>query len=132
MFELQTDFAKAIVRMKLTGFWTIDTVKAFMVAEQDAASKVVQACGRHSVLADLMDFKIQAQESVALLQGLIGDSRYKAVRLAIVAGEGLARIQIKRIMIRPGMRVFDSVEAAEHWLVDDTAEDGRAAPVPQG
>jgi hypothetical protein len=118
------DVARKLVSAKLIGFWDIETAKAFAVDQQLAVRRVCNGPDQHLVLADLTDFNLQSQAVVVVCQDLITKSHFRSRRLAVVAGDGLARIQIKRILLRDRMQVFSSVDEAMAWLLADDADVG--------
>jgi len=116
MYTIALDHAHGLLRLKLSGFWTADTVRAFAADQQAAVAKLGCANGNHIVLVDLSGFVIQTQEVVAMCKAFIDGAANPSRRLALVRGEGLARIQSKRVLGRPDMAIFGSIAEAEHWL----------------
>jgi hypothetical protein len=115
-YRIETDAGRKLVRVKLIGFWDEAVANAFAVDEQAAVRTVARHSGEHLTLADLGEFNLQSQVVVKICQNLIEHAELKSRKLAVVSGDGLARIQIKRILLRDTMRVFSSVPEAEEWL----------------
>ena len=126
-YEIDCDIGTKLVRAKLIGFWDVETAKAFAVDQQAAVRRVCFAPDQHLVLADLSEFNLQSQAVVVVCQDLITKAPFRSRRLAVVAGDGLARIQIKRILLRDRMQAFSTTEEAMAWLLADDADLGRSA-----
>ncbi|WP_426265332.1 hypothetical protein [Sphingomonas sp. PWP1-2] len=119
-FSIEIDAARRLLRLRLIGFWSNDDVVAFATAEQLAVAKLAGKTGEHLVLADLSEFKLQSQEVVKSCQSFIASARLSSKRLALVGGEGLAWIQIKRVMVRDRMQAFMNIADAEEWLFSNS------------
>lgn len=120
MYTFEPDRARGLLRIALSGFWSAETARDFAVDQQAAVASLGCANGEHVVLVDLSEFKIQSQEVVKLCKAFIEGANNSSRRLALVGGEGLARIQSKRVLGRDEMRMFDSVRDAERWLMEPT------------
>jgi hypothetical protein len=118
MYTIEPDHENCLLHLRLQGFWTAEIARSFAIAQQEAAGALACPPGAHLSLADLTEFKIQSQETVAICAKLIASAGNRSRRLAIVAGTGLARIQIKRVLLRDEMQVFDDVSSARRWLLD--------------
>ena len=118
MYRIEVDARRHLLRLTLEGFWDADTVRAFARDEQAAVARLRCARGEHLVLADLSGFTIQSQEVVAMCKAFIDNATNASKRLALVAGDGLARIQYKRVMGRAQMQMFTTIAEAEAWLLD--------------
>ena len=118
-YSIEVDVSSKLVLLDLVGFWSEDTATAFAQDVQAAVRRIGARPNQHLVLADLSRFRLQSQAVVAICRSSILDARLPARRLAVVVGEGLARIQIKRILVRDGMEVFAGRQAAIGWLLDE-------------
>ena len=126
-YEIAVDAPRQLVRVKLIGFWNVDTATAFARDQQDAVRRLCTKPGQHLLLADLTEFNLQSQAVVGVCQDLITKAAFRSRRLAVVAGDGLARIQIKRILLRDRMQAFSNIDEAMAWLVTDDDERRYAA-----
>ena len=52
MFTIEADEKAAILHLKLTGFWTPDTVRDFVVALAPVVERLQRRCATYSVLSD--------------------------------------------------------------------------------
>jgi hypothetical protein len=128
-YEIETDIPRKLVCVTLMGFWDVAIAQCFARDQQAAVRQVSSVPHQHLILADLSQFNLQSQAVVAVCQDLIVKSPLQSRRLAVVAGEGLARIQIKRILLRERMKAFSDTAAAMAWLLDDDRP-GQQAMIP--
>ena len=66
---------------------------------------------------DMCESAVQPQEAVMSFREHLGDFP-KARRIAIVTASAIARLQVKREMTQPYLRIFDDADAALAWLVE--------------
>ena len=119
-FSFRIDRAHGLVRIKMAGLFTPADIEAFLEARRRAHAELGCAPNQHMTLNDLSGMKIQSQEAVARFRDMLADPAYRSRRLAFVAGRTLARSQLSRALDgRDNARFFDSVEAAEAWLLDE-------------
>lgn len=124
-YRIGVDAANKLISLELIGFWSAATAAAFARDQQAAVRRICTRPHQHLVLADLSDFALQPQVVVGICREMIADARLPSRRLAVVGGEGLARIQIKRILVRDRMEVFSDRESATAWLLAGESVDAR-------
>ena len=117
-FEIRTQSYRRLLRLKLLGFWSMDDFVALQTALESETAKVRVGGLPHLMLVDLTDFKIQTQAVLAACQELIGSGANPPEKLALVGGEGLARMQFRRAIVRENMAMFENSSDAEAWLFD--------------
>lgn len=122
-FKIEVDTVRNMIRVKLAGMLGADEVRAFLAERAAAHRRLTCGANRHRSLADIRELKIQTQESVAAFRSVLADKAYHSHRLAFVAAPTLARSQMMRALGSRDARCFETVEAAEAWLM---AEPGRA------
>ncbi|GGB33092.1 hypothetical protein GCM10011380_23190 [Sphingomonas metalli] len=110
---------RGLLRITLSGFFTVDDVAAYEAARVLHVSRLRCPIGQHLTLADVTGLDIQTQDVVAAFTRVVGDPRYRPRRLAVVVPHTLTRIQAMRAVDGPGVRVFRSVAEAEDWLLSD-------------
>ena len=80
----------------------------------------------HTTLLDIRDLRLQPQEIFAIFTNFVATTKHKSGRIAIVAGEGTARMQFRRVAerapLRADMRIFTGSDEARNWLAGDAAE----------
>lgn len=77
----------------------------------------------YRLLMDMSGCSVQPAESAAAIHRRLGDFP-RASRIAIVTGSAITRLQVRRFMHQPYLRIFDSPAIARDWLL---AEDMEAA-----
>jgi hypothetical protein len=132
-YSISVDRLAAFVRIKLGGFFALEDVQDFAVAQRRAYEALASAMGRHVTLCDVSDCKIQPQEVVEAFRGLLTDRTLMSARLAFVTGTSPAKMQIRRLIARDTCRFFEDTLSAERWLMAIECESGRGArPVGGG
>ena len=127
-YEIQLDPVRKLMTLTLSGFFDVQQVPK--IADDIAAAIGRLNCppNQHLTLVDVCDSKLQAQDTVAAFGAIIARPHLMARRLAVVVGSSLARMQVRRILLRDDAQVFDSRTEARAWLFGDSAVGGEAAP----
>jgi hypothetical protein len=119
MFEIETDHADRIVFLRMYGTFTLDSARECAAAKEDAVESIGPPYD-HSTLLDVRDFRVQPQDIFAVFTNFVATTRHKSRRIAIVAGDGTARMQFRRVAerepLRDGIRFFTGIEEARAWL----------------
>lgn len=119
-FSLQTDRARDLVRIRMSGLFTSDDIADFLEARQKAHAELDCAPNQHLTLNDLRGMKIQPQEAVAAFRLMLSDPAYRSRKLAFVISQTLARSQLLRALNgRDHVQCFNDVGEAEAWLFDE-------------
>lgn len=121
-FSVQADPSRDLIRIVMSGFFTVADVAAFADARAAAHRKLRCGPNQHRTLNDLRDIKIQSQDIVVAFQQLLASPDYRSRRLAFVVSPTLARSQLCRALSGRDARTFPTVEAAEHWLFLEQSE----------
>ena len=119
MYSIVSDKPRRLLTLELTGFWDIDEANAFARDQQRAVRAFGPPFGTHLTLADVSGWPIQSQSVSAIIRDLVVNAGATSKRIALVGGDGLVRMQLKRVVERDGMRMFSSCREAEAWLVSD-------------
>lgn len=125
MYSITVESARKLVRVELSGFFSVEEVAAFARDEQAAVAGMGCTTGEYLLLIDASGSKIQTQEVIADFQAFIANSPLKARRLAIVVGGSAARMQVRRILARDTAMIVCTRREGEAWLFGD--EDAAAA-----
>lgn len=72
---------------------------------------------------DMTDSAVQTQDAVQSFGRNLGDFP-KARRIAIVTSSVIARMQVRRVMTQPYLRIFALAEPALEWLLADEMVEG--------
>jgi hypothetical protein len=119
MYEITTEPARRLVRLKLTGMLTPEIVSRLYRDEHHAIQEMGCRLGEHLCIVDLTSCPLQVQMVAEAFKSEIG-STAKARRLALYTGNALGRIQARRIAReRDDVALFERREEAEAWLFED-------------
>ena len=122
-FSFEIDRSRDLVRIRMAGLFTPADIAAFLDARRRAHAELGCGPNRHLTLNDVRQMKIQSQESVAAFRDMLSDPVYRSRRLAFVAAPTLARGQLLRALQNRDARCFETLEAAEAWLLaEDRSE----------
>src|SRR4051812_10428407 len=120
MFEIETSQADRIITLRMSGGVTPDEARACAAAQEAAGGRLCPPHDAHSTLLDIRDFRVQAQEIFAIFTNFVATTKHKSRKIAIVGGEGSARMQFRRVAerepLRDDMRFFTVVDDARGWL----------------
>ncbi|NWK95207.1 hypothetical protein DM806_05915 [Sphingobium lactosutens] len=67
---------------------------------------------------DMSDSAVQPQDAVAMFRTHF-DGFPRARRIAVVTSSAIARMQVRREMTQPYMRIFGTADGALQWLLED-------------
>ena len=124
-FTIELDPSHDLVRIRLSGFFSVDDVGRFE-AELLLAHRRL-GCGRKGgplTIADISGMAIQSQDVVARWSAFLANPAHRSRRLAFLVGSTLARMQLQRTIGGRDAMVFTAADEAERWLfahVADTA-----------
>lgn len=133
MFEIQTNKADRTIFLRMSGVLSMAEAHACAAAKEAAVERLGPPYDAHSTLVDIRDLRLQPQEIFAIFTNFVATTKHKSRRIAIVGGEGTARMQFRRVAermpLRDGMRLFTRMEDARDWLEGSMGE--TAAPPPR-
>lgn len=132
-FSIELDPPRDLVRIRLSGFFSVDDVTRFQ-AELLLAHKRLR-CGRRGgplTINDISGMAIQSQDVVARWGAFLADPAHRSRRLAFVVGSSLARMQLQRAIGGRDARVFTDAAEAERWLFADVVEATARPPIAPG
>ncbi len=117
MYRITTDLAKAIIEIKLEGFWSLDQVDQLSRDLAAQAARVALTGRRQAVLYDYTDVTIQSQDVIGVLQGMARNDDFKSRRVALYSAGRMAVQQARRVAAASDrFAVFDNRGAALDWL----------------
>src|SRR5689334_7772815 len=120
MFEIEISPADRIIYLRMIDGFTIEGARACAAAKEAAVDSLGPPYDAHSTLVDVRDLRIQSQDIFAIFTSFVANTRHKSRRIAIVGGEGTARMQFRRVAerepLRDDMRFFTNVSEARDWL----------------
>ena len=125
MFEIETSRPDRVIFLRMSGAFTVEEARACAAAKEAAVDDLGPPYEAHSTLVDVRDFRIQPQEIFAIFTNFVATTKHKSRKIAIVGGEGTARMQFRRVAerepLREDMRFFTEVQHARHWLAENAA-----------
>ena len=130
MFELETNQTDRTIFLRMSGVMSIEEAHACAAAKEAAVERLGPPYD-HSTLVDIRDLRLQSQEVFAIFTNFVASTTHKSRKIAIVGGEGTARMQFRRVAerapLRDDMRFFTAVDEARDWLLGDAEKDMRPA-----
>ena len=128
-FSITVDRARGLVRIVMSGLYTLDDVRAFYEARRQAHEELGLPKNVHLTLNDVRALKILPQDTLAAFGEMLSDADYHSRRLAFVVAPTLVRAQVVRALDgRRNARWFEDPAEAEAWLL---AEEPQALPLPR-
>ena len=118
-FSIHADPSRDLIRIRMSGFFTIDSIQAFLDARRDAHARLRCGPNEHLTINDLREMKIQSQDVVGKFYSVLADPAYRSRRLAFVVASSLARMQLVRALGSRSAECFTDPLAAEQWLFED-------------
>ena len=118
MFRIELDRFNGMLCNEGWGFWTTDTVMAFLAAEQEAILDLGVPLNELLILFDASKFLVQDQKVISLLRNP-ANPLYNAKRGAFVTPSGLGMMQIKRGNPQPNIGIFNTTSEARQFLLSE-------------
>src|SRR5205085_5967452 len=89
-------------------------------AKEAAVSELGPPFDAHSTMVDVRALRVQTRDVFAIFTNFVAMTRHKSRRIAILGGEGTARMQFRRVAerepLRDNMRFFTAEDDARDWL----------------
>ena len=120
-FSIEADRAHGLVRIRMSGLFTLDDVRDFYETRRRVHAALGLPKNEHLTLNDVRDLKILPQQTLAAFCDMLADPDFHSRRLAFVVGPTLVRGQVVRALDgRTNARCFGEVEEAEARLLAET------------
>ncbi len=120
MFEIETSHADRVICVRMIGGFTLDEARECAAAKEAAVRDLGPPFETHSSLVDVRELRVQTQDVFAIFTNFVAMTKHKSRKIAIVGGEGTARMQFRRVAerepLRDNMRFFTAVGDARGWL----------------
>ncbi|MEH3046560.1 hypothetical protein [Sphingomonas adhaesiva] len=128
MFEIVFDPAQRVLHLKLTGFWTMETMARFAKELHTTSTMISERYGTFATLSDSRDFPIQSAEVSERFERIRARGlEAKSGPTAIVVASQLSKFQAERLLKTKHNRVFLDRAEAEAWLAEQSASWGKDA-----
>ena len=118
MYSIDHDLRANMLRLRLTGFWTVAEVHAFADDFLAAVSRITRINPNLVIISDCRDYPVQSTEVTMTYAERLGPAAGMRQPFAVVVGSMLAKLQADRVMEAPNLRAFLSIADAEAWLED--------------
>ena len=120
MYKIETSPADRLICIRMIGGFTLDEARECAAAKEAAVQALGPPFDAHSSLVDVRDLRIQTRDVFAIFTSFVAKTKHKSRKVAIVGGEGTARMQFRRVAerepLRDDMRFFTAVDEARGWL----------------
>ena len=120
MYEIETSAEHRIIYLRMFGSFTVESALECAAAKEKAVERLGPPFDHHVTLLDVRDFRIQTKDVFAVFTNFVAQTKHKSRKIAIVGGDGSARMQFRRVAerepLRDGIRLFGAVEEARDWL----------------
>ncbi|HEX8302048.1 hypothetical protein [Sphingomonas sp.] len=126
-YEISIDPARGLLRIIVRGFLSLDDLVDILAAQKKAVVQLGLGPNEHIALCDFSSGALQSQDVIQLSRAALANPSFMARRVAFVITSALARLQLRRMLVRDDAAFFETIEDAEAWLFDDTAPDARVA-----
>lgn len=129
MFKVETNRQDRMIFVRMSGVLSLEEGYACAAAKEAAVDSLGAPYDDHSTLVDIRDLRLQPQQVFAIFTNFVATTKHKSRRIAIVVGEGTARMQFRRVAerapLRDDMLIFARVDEALDWLTDQASEPPR-------
>ncbi|MBV9749762.1 MAG: STAS/SEC14 domain-containing protein [Acetobacteraceae bacterium] len=115
MFTITSDPARGLIQATLAGFFDVEGFQRYAAEAEALIRRTIARRGAYSILLDVSECAIQSQEVVAAFQRHVA-SVPRAKRCAVVTGDSIIRMQVRRMMRGPTMRACADRVSALEWL----------------
>jgi hypothetical protein len=118
MFTVTNEPEHRLMRIEVHGFWTPDTMRAYLTELGAKASALGSIGGCRRILVDMSDYPIQSQAIAEGHARIIAHGKTEMrAKTAVVMTSALSKLQAKRMARLAGQELFDDEPAARHWLL---------------
>lgn len=126
-YSLQLRPPGDLIVATLGGFFTLPQVVAYTGEAEAMIERCLHTHNGYRILIDISDCAIQSQEVTAAFERHVAGVP-RSRRVAVVTKSPIIRMQIRRIIGRPELAVFEHVSEALVWM-EAATNDHNAAPV---
>lgn len=116
-YSLQICSPGDLIVSTLAGFFSLPEVAAYSAETEALIERCSLAHGGYRILIDVSECAIQSQDvTAAFSRHVAGVPRSR--RVAVVTTSPIIRMQIRRIVGRPELAVFEDLPEARIWIDD--------------
>lgn len=118
-FSFSFDENRILLLLTQSGYWSLETFNRFEEEFLALHADIRSRHGHYRALSDCTDFSVQSNEvSQAfeiLFANLMNENRG---RYAIIVGSALNKMQARRVLPQPHVKMFTDIEPAMTWLFE--------------
>jgi len=104
----------------MEGWMTPDIAIEPGIAKEAAVMQLGPPYDDHCSIVDVRDLRVHPQDVIALFVRFVAATKHKSCRIAIVVGQGTAKMQFRRVVNeeirRDNIEIFEGIERATDWL----------------
>jgi hypothetical protein len=115
-FSIDVDPARKLLKVALSGFYTVADVERYHAAIHVATARAGGLPSAQRMVCDISGMHIQTQDVVVAFQKVMSDPKYQHRRVALVVASTLARMQAQRATSAREVHFFPTTAEAEAWL----------------
>ena len=116
-FSFETDRSRGLIRITMAGFFTVDNIRDFLKARDEAHQALGWAPNRHLTLNDVRGMTAQPQTIVDAFAEILAAPEKRSRRLAFIVGPTFVRAQVFRALSLREAKCFTDPALAEAWLL---------------
>lgn len=120
MFTITHQPTYNIVEAALSGFFDMDEFERYVAEVEPIIRRAARQPDSYLMLLDVSGCAIQSQVIMAAFQGHLANVP-KARLCAVVTGSSIVRLQVRRVMGAPNLKMFESRENGLAWLIEGQA-----------
>lgn len=127
MYTIDIDPSLDLIALELSGFMSVDEIARCM-GDLGVAFRQYRMKPGYLMLVDTSGCSVQLQEVLGAFAAHAATFP-KARRIAAVITSSLIRMQVRRVLTRSYMRLFETAAEARAWLLsaDEDSDEGVAA-----
>lgn len=118
MYRIQFRHDVNMLDIAWNGLFTHDAVIAYA---RDVKARFIEEGFQpgYRLRMDMSESAVQPQDALLAFRDNLGEGLFpRASRIAIVTRSAIARLQVKREMTQPYLRIFESADEAFIWLME--------------
>jgi hypothetical protein len=116
MYNIEFDRVSNTLNLRLTGFWTRETMDRFAEEFGALTTSLIQAKRSFVVLSDCREYPVQSADIGEVWSRLLGPVPITTAPYAVVVGSVLNKLQAERALKAPNVSVFTEMRSALEWV----------------
>lgn len=122
MYKIRLNLDWHLVKVEMEGFWSSSDFDTFIKNEHAELSNLRCPPGEHILLCDLTKLNVVTSEVAHRISiDLNSQGSRDAKWIALVMSSVLLKMQMQRLITRPNIKLFDQIDAAQAWLLEQSS-----------